>query len=136
MLEHSLEFTPVDYCSQAIRKLVLTRNCSNQAFHLYNYQYIKLDQIVDLLSEINKSVQVVSNEEFNRLTQRVIAEQESETMLRIIPYLMNDNEPEEDNSIIHRDATITKKYFDKLDFSWPDIDENYLKKILGYLIID
>ncbi|MCK4258418.1 MAG: non-ribosomal peptide synthase/polyketide synthase [Halanaerobiales bacterium] len=134
MLTHVLEFTPVDCCSRAIVKLIKTKDANNQAFHLYNYRYIKLAEIVEFLRKIDYHVQIVSNEEFKKAIEDLIKENQSEAMVRILPYLMNEKGDEEDKSIIHRDAEITNVYFDQLDFGWLEVGEEYLRKIFSYLV--
>lgn len=130
-LEHSLEFTPVDVCSDAIIKIV-NSNPSFTTFHLFNTQLIRFDTLLANLNSIDINIKPVSDKEFAKTVTRFL---NSENLRNEISGIITDLDK---NKLLSLTITtlptceFTQTYLKLLGFEWPKIDINYIKKYVKY----
>lgn len=136
MLEQSIEFTPVDACAKAIVTLARNSICNNKVFHLYDHHLMKVKNLVNLFKDIGFNVNVLSKEDFNDFIYNVSLKSDNSNLNPIINDITYDS-----NHLLslNYDFTVnissefTQKYLHLLNFDWPNIDDNYVKKILNYM---
>ena len=122
-----LEFTPVDYCSKAI---VTLSRYENKVFHLLNDKVIYLPQLISVLNEFDKTIQFVSEEEFNNSIKSNSSNEILESFITDLDY--KDNLDYSTKIIIKDD--ITKEYFKLENLEWPTITNEYLKNFISDMI--
>ena len=65
MLEQEIEFTPVDVCTKSIVLLAKNSIADNRIFHLYNHNFIKIKDVIEVLRLYGVKVDIVSKRKFN-----------------------------------------------------------------------
>ena len=136
MLEQSIEFTPVDACAKAIITLAKNSICNNKVFHLYDHHLMKVKNLVNLFKDIGVNVNVLSKKDFNDFIYDISLKSDNSNLNPII----NDINYDSNHLLsLNYDFTVnitsefTQKYLHLLNFDWPNIDNNYVKKILNYM---
>lgn len=130
-LEHSLEFTPVDICASAIIKII-SSNPSFCTFHLHNINYIKLSELLNILKTLCINITPVSNRDFsNKIDYFLNSDDLKNKIHGIITDLDNDKNLNLINTILPQ-SDFTETYLKYLNFSWPEINYDYIKKYIDY----
>ncbi len=125
-----LEFTPIDYCADAIIKLLQYSNSNNRIFHLFNHNHVYLKKLLEFLKALNYNISVINEKEFKQTITKILSDDSKKSMLN---NLVNDFGKDfdlkyESNIKIKSDFTI--KYLNEIGFNWPNIDLNYIEYIL------
>lgn len=134
ILDNTLEFTPVEYASRAICKIVFSTENANRIFHIYNPNMLKVRDLINYMNILNFSIKPIPKEEFLD-TIKILSNQDSEQSK--IVGIINDFTRDNDliyNYIIPIENNITCKYLEKLNFVWPQLDIIYIKKLIQYMI--
>ena len=125
-LELPLEFTFVDYLSEAIIKSIEYYNNSVSILHIYNPNHIL---VKDLISYLNTDIKAISKDDFSRLIRKTL---NNPIKKDIISFITNDMDKNY-NLVYITDIKLkndfTTKFLEKAGFKWPNITENYIKKI-------
>lgn len=121
MMKFTFDLTPVDFCAEAIVKLVYYK-VYNQIYHVLNSQEISIEEIIFLLKNIGindiKQVDTVSNNLINN----------DINYQWIINDLMLDNKQK-----ININSIKTQRILEKLNFKW-DIPDKYYTNVLKDIV--
>lgn len=132
-LDHSFEFTPIDYCAMGIVNIIKVNQASDMVFHMFNHQKIKAIELLSYLQVLDIPVQTLSNLKFNtyiaRFSQTKVGK---ETLSGLVSDLSVDKSLNYNNSITV-DSTFTVNYLKQVGFVWPEIDIEYFTKVLSYM---
>lgn len=125
-----LEFTPIDFCADAIIKLLQHPNENNRIFHLFNHNHVYLNELLKILNNLNYNIDIIETSKFKDIIRDMLND---ESKRHIISELSNDFEKDlnlnyESNIKINSDFTIN--YLKHLHFEWPVITANYINYIL------
>lgn len=133
ILRNNLEFSPVDYVSLAVKNIIWSDKCKNRIFNIYNPNMVSTEKLLNYMKDSKYLITVLPKEEFAKLIEELSKNSENqEKLLGII----NDFTEDRDlvyNYTINQKNQITCNYLEHLGFSWPKIDEGYLKKVLDYM---
>ncbi len=133
ILKNDLEFSPVDSVAKAVKTLIFSDNNINRIFHTYNPKLISTEHLLKFFGDSNYLITVMEKDAFAKLIDELSKdEQEQQKLLGII----NDFTADKDlvyNYIIKQNNDITCQYLRNLNFDWPDINDEYLQKILSYM---
>ena len=127
VMHHSLEFSPVDFCADFIVKLLGHQENNINVYHLYNNKYISLYKLLDILKEHNINIKVVSLEDFEK--EILVA---PDKYFGITNYLANVRNS--DFNKIHLSNEYTNSLLKKSNLEWPNLTDEYISKIINYLI--
>ena len=133
LLNIPLEFTPVDICAHAIVKIINHDLSNISVLHIYNQNHILIKNFIICLNHLGIDIKIISETHFkDLLTSYLTNDKKNE----IIASLINDIDANkkliyESNIKINSDFSVA--LLDKFGFSWPNIDENYIKKYISYL---
>jgi amino acid adenylation domain-containing protein/thioester reductase-like protein len=131
--EQPIEFSPVDLAADAIIRIARTRNSDNRVFHVLNHHTLLMKDLVQLLIDIGSQIRTVSRDEMNRyLENEVDAAARQEYLPGLMVYLNKTGELAFANSL-KISSDISVDYLQKLGFSWPSADQDYLRKLVGYM---
>ena len=131
LLEHSLEFTPVDYCAKAIIKIV-EYNTKFNILHLFNHNFINISKLIKILNELGEKIIPVNEKTFKEKINIALKDKEMKANLKgIITDLDENKQLNLINNIIPNDD-FTATYLNKLNFKWPKIDNEYITKYINY----
>lgn len=128
-----VELTPVDMAANCVVNISRTNECDSRIFHITNYKEPHFEKIRDMLVELGFEISVVSNEEFNKFIKEVSERDGENASLRGIITDINSEGNLDYNIPVKATAHITEEYLKMLGFSWPDIEIEYIKKIVDYL---
>lgn len=133
ILRNNLEFSPVDYVASAVNTIIWSDKCNNRIFNIYNPNTVSTEKLLNFIGKSNYLITVLPKEEFAKLIGTLSENIDNqEKLLGII----NDFTEDKDlvyNYTIKQNNDITCKYLKNLGFSWPEINENYLGQVLGYM---
>ena len=131
LLEHSIEFTPVDICSDAIIRIIKS-NPSFTVFHLFNNNIVRLDTLLANLNTLDIYIKPVSDEDFSKIiTNFLNSDSLRNEISGIIPDLNKSKLLNIVNNILPV-SEFTQYYLKQLGFEWPIIDINYITKYIQY----
>ena len=125
MLKHILNFTPIDYASNAVFKLVMHPSNTNRVFHIYNNKNISVKKY---LKKTSFKVKILSEEEFVKEIKKILENEfEKDTIKNLIDDFDKNLHLSYVSDIITQ-SKFTTKYLRKIDFKWPKISKGYIKK--------
>jgi len=129
VLEQPMEFTPVDLCARAIACIAVNRNNRGEVFNLFNHNTISISDLLGMLDRIGMHVEVLHE---CTLKDFMISMLNDEALAEERTFLLNYFK----HGIIYKGETGRNKTVDCLGrygFDWPEISEEYIGKILGYM---
>ena len=130
-LEHSLEFTPVDCCSNAIVRIV-NDNPDFTVLHLFNNNFISIENLLKILYNMDEKINPVTDEEFKEKVKLAIKDPKMKNEINGIITDLDENKLLNLINNIIPNSEFTQKYLLALGFKWPKIDEEYIKKYIEY----
>ncbi len=133
MMSNYVEFTPVDKVAEAIVLCMKYYTKPYTVLHLYNNKHLYINDLYNILSNLNISVKIVDENTFKKKLKKWLFDNSKSDKVNI---LLNDLDS--DNNLVYRTNLIitnkfTLRYLENADFSWPDIDIDYIRKILNNL---
>ena len=131
-LNHSLEFTPVDVLAEAIVK-VIEHNCEMTVLHLFDNNFIKINSLLEILNKIGIDIKPISDKEFQNNITNVLKNNEQKNKINGIITDLDDNKLLNLVNYVIPNADLSIKYLKLINFEWPDINEEYIKKYIKYL---
>lgn len=130
-VNHAIDFSPVDFCADAIVKIVFSKN-NFTVFHLFNTNLVKFSDIISFLNKLGYNIQFVNNSMFKiKLSSMLDNQNEKEKISGIIPDLDSNKNLNLIFDIVPN-ADFSTKFLKKLDFNWPLIDINYFERLILY----
>ena len=130
-VSHSVEFTPVDFCADAIVRIV----CDNPdftVFHLFNTNLISFENIISILKDLGYYINSVSDEVFANTISDYLRDEELKNK---ISGIITDLDKDKLLSLMFNvipSAYFTTKYLYTLGFKWPIINHEYIEKYMNY----
>lgn len=131
MLEQNLEFTPVNLCSKAIDLLLWHTEVGQRVYHLFNQNYIKVSELLEILKLQGITVQIKTAKEFH--DEMMVKIQQDTNILKGVVNDLDSKEGLSFHLTIDQRNDITNAYLKKLGFEWPNVDEKYIQKIINYI---
>lgn len=132
-LDQRIEFTPVDYCAKGIVNIIKVNQVSGLVFHMLNHQKIKAVELLSFLRALNIPIQTLSNLEFNSYIALLSQTKSGKETLSGLASDLSVNKSLNYSNAITVDSTFTINYLKQTGFIWPEIDVNYLSKVLSYM---
>lgn len=134
LLDLSFDFTPIDFAAEAIIKLMAYSNTQNRIFHLFNENQINLSKFIELYNSHYKNIEILPSKEFNKKLNSILNNEENSSILN---GLLNDLDENKKLTYKKNDITVnadfSAQYLKELNFEWPKITAEYIKKIFDYL---
>ena len=122
----NFELSPVDYCALFIVNLLQNVPKNINIYHIYNEQKFTISQFLHTLEHFNINLKTTTLDEFKKILFN-----SKDSHFGIINYVDNI-----DNSDLHNirlSNNLTNQTLDAMNLKWPDITDEYIKKILDYL---
>lgn len=132
-LDQKIEFSPVDYCAKGIVNIIKMNQTSGLVFHIFNHRMVKGIELLFYLRVLNYTIETLSNEKFAQFVIKLSQTKEGKDILSGIITDLHADRNLNYRSNIRLDSTFTVNYLSKLGFSWPEVDLDYLDKILSYM---
>jgi amino acid adenylation domain-containing protein/thioester reductase-like protein/non-ribosomal peptide synthase protein (TIGR01720 family) len=129
--EISGDFTPVDYCAKFIIELMSIKESEGKVFHLFNPKLVKLKEMVRLFNSVEMDIYLDNECSFEKY-EEIILNENQKYLLYALHYI--DPKINLNNKFrVTINFAVTQKYLNSLNLQWPDIDSNYMLKILTYM---
>ena len=133
MLKYHFDFTPIDYVSNAIYKLITHPNDTNRIFHLYNHNNTSIKKIIKISKKLNYNVKIVKEEEFKNIIEDILKDDNSKSLLKNTIYDFDNNLHLNYMNDIKLKSNFTIKYLKRLHFKWKKTSDEYIIKFLKLL---
>ncbi len=133
MMDLYAEFTPIDYCGDAIVKIASYFNKDYNVFHLLNEKHVNLDKLYEIMVELGIDIKLVSAEKFEKIINNLLQDQTKKNYLEGIINDFDKNKKLVYRSEVKIESDFTKEFLSKIGFEWPAIDKRYLKNYFKYL---
>lgn len=124
ILNFNFEFTPVDICANFIVSLLKCQDKNLKIYHLFNSNFLSGKTLVDFINTTIYQIECLSFEEFKN-----ILTSSNKQYFGIINYI--NNIQNEDTITLKND--ITALDLEKQNLSWPEINKDYIMKIINYM---
>lgn len=128
----SLEFTPVDFCAEAIVKLQAIEE-SLPVYHIFNHRTISVNKMLKVLKTIGVNINVLPHNEFDELLMSFSKTNYGKEILSGIISNLNVSGTIGLDSNLEIDSSATLKELSQIGFQWPDIDKEYILKVLSHM---
>lgn len=133
MVSEFLEFTPVDYCAKAISQLIFNVETTRYVFHLFNENYIRVSDLLEILETFGFSTEILSGNDFKQKIVALSNQHPEENILKGIVNDLDDTLGLSFRSTVNQKNLYTNSCLEKLNFEWPEITTEYIEKIMDYL---
>ena len=133
IINNFLEFTPIDYCSDAIMKLIFNVEITNHVFHIFNNNYIRISDLLKVFEELGYNAEIYPGNEFKKKILNLSSIHQDENILKGIVNNLDDEVGILLSSSINQKNNNTNYCLDKLEFKWPTVTKEYIEKIIKYL---
>lgn len=131
LLQHAIEFTPVDLCAESIiRILEHSSNCN--VFHIYNPNLVSIKLLYNTLVENGFGIIPVSNKMMNYILSGILEDDNEKSVVSGIVQDIDSNKQFAYISKIHLQSDFTVHFLEKIGFVWPIYDKSYINKTLKY----
>lgn len=133
MLKHSIELTPVDLAAKAIIRAANYTSVCN-VLHIYNTHLLEIKLLINTLNnDLHIDVLPVNDTMMKDIITGVLADNNRKDILSGIIYDLDENKQLIYTSNIRLNCSFSEEYFNKIDFSWKNIDKDYIIKYINYL---
>ena len=127
------EFSPVDKIAESIVKVIRFYTPTTTVLHLYNSNHLYLTDLIKILKELGVEIEIVDDEIFKTKLKNLLFNSPNFDKISV---LLNDLDKDY-NLVYKTNLSITNKYtlefLNKIDFKWPEVTKEYIKKILENL---
>ncbi|MDO5555588.1 MAG: AMP-binding protein [Clostridia bacterium] len=127
-----IDFAPVDYCADAVVKILKHFNNKFIVFHIDNQKHISGYELIKLINELGLSIETVDNKDFKAKILSLSKDKEKKKLISGVINDLDKNKELSYKSKIKINSDFTIEYLKKLNFEWPNINKNYLKKYIDY----
>ena len=133
ILKDYIEFTPVDLCGDAIIKILQNYVKNHSIMHIYDYNHVYMDSLVELLKTCEININTLSDEDFSNLLTVLLKDNNTKKHVSgIINDLSSDKKLSYEGNVNIK-SNFSIQFLEKIGFNWPKIDENYIIKYVKYL---
>ena len=129
-LNEYIEFTPIDCCSKAILKLIYNYDTNKRVFHVFNNNLIKISDLIVMLEKLNIKIDIIPGYQFKNKLLNLAKNSTSTNIIKNIINELNDKSGITISAKIHESNEFTNSYLNNVNFSWPNIDLDYIKKMI------
>lgn len=130
ILNDYIEFTPVDYCSEAIVTLLYNYDTNKRVFHIFNNNLIQVSNLIEILSKLGLSIQILSGSNFKKSLINLATSKNDIDIIKSLINELDDTTGITISSKIFEENNYTNSYLSKLSFKWPLIDTIYIEKLI------
>ncbi len=132
-VNHSLEFTPVDYCANAITKIITYSHTNNRIFHLLNNNLILIKDLLEIFEKDYFKINAIPNSEFKNIINALLKSKNNEKYLSGLISDFNKKGKLDYELKIKVSSDFSDEFLNMINFNWPKIDELYIRKFFKYL---
>lgn len=133
IFEEYIEFTPVDYCADAIVQILMDDLRQRRVYHIFNHKVIRIRDFIDILKPYGIKVVEVTSNNFSDIISKLSTTNEGKQMISgIVSDVIAQGGLSFSSGVIV-DSTSSLNDLRKLDFDWPEITAEYLGKVVTHM---
>lgn len=130
--DYVLDFTPVDMASKALLKIISIENEEANIYHVYNSNKVKIVDLVNAFEKFGISMIFATDEQINsRITKMANT---SASNLKGVVVDITENKKLNYVTDVEVKLDYTVKLLNLVGFSWPKIDDEYLRKYIEHIL--
>ncbi len=130
-LEHAIELTPVDFCADAIIKIINAKH-NFSVLHIFNTKFVECKKLLQYINDLGYTLEAVPDKDFaSKVTYYLNKDSLKNTITGIVTDLKK-NKTLDYTSNITINADTSNSFLNNLNFYWPDLDELYFKKYFEF----
>lgn len=132
--KENLELLPIDYCTQAVSQLILSKELQGSTFHLTNPRGITTFQMCEYMNALGGQITCVDDDTFYDTCHQWV---QQHGFHQEVSWIFNALKGKNDVDYRERvpmkfDHTWSFAVLDRLGFKWPEIDQECMRKIFAY----
>lgn len=127
------EVSPVDLCSQAVINLMLLEDSVGYNFHIMNPKPVLLKKFCEALKNLGSPIEKVDFQTFSDYVDEELRSKGFVKELSWVSYLLTLDEYASLPSV-KIDSNFTVQVLKKTNFSWPNIEVDYIEKLIKHCI--
>ena len=133
ILDFYLEFTPIDFAAKAIINLASIDVEYSCVYHLFNHNHVNITDVVEIFRTIGIDLEKISKEEMTNIIRKKSSEFDGYKDIKGIVLDINDSQEIDYHTKIIVKSSSTINTLKMLNFEWPVIDSDYIKKYMKNL---
>ncbi|MCK4259139.1 MAG: hypothetical protein KAX49_09180 [Halanaerobiales bacterium] len=117
VLEQRIELTLIDLCSKAIVEIMQTADAAKKAFHIYNHQLVKMDDLIKAFKEQRCKIDTLDPQAFSDMLNTILTEDKEQEKVELLSRMMAYNTMEQQegyDALIEIDLSLTVEYLMKI----------------------
>ena len=131
LLEHNLEFTPVDSCADAIVHIIDSIH-NFSILHLFDPNLISFKELLNYTNMSGYTLKAVTDKDFSKQVREHLNDNDLKNNISGIITDLNKDMLLDYISPISLQSNTTNTFLSQLDFYWPKLDISYFKKFFDY----
>ena len=113
-------------------KIIQHSNNTKRIFHIFNNNHLSIKDLLKILNNFGITLNILDANKFKNIIKNILNSKNSDILNNLINDFDKNMNLAYDNKItIKSDFTI--KYLELCNFKWPNIDKNYIEKIIQLL---
>ncbi len=126
-----IEFSPVDKVAESIIYSIKYYSRSMSILHIYNSKHLYISKLYNILIDLDIDIKIIDDSSFKKILTTWLYDNSKSDKVSV---LLNDLD--KDTNLIYRTNLVitnkfTNKFFNKIKFEWPEINKEYIKKIIN-----
>ena len=134
LLKDYIEFTPVDFCADAIITILNNYYPDRYVYHINNLNFINFEYLVKLLKKSGIKINLLDDKQFVSYIDKILLNNSSSDVLSGIINDFDINHRLHYSSNVITYSNISTNLLKKNGFKWPKIKYSYIKKYLKYFL--
>ncbi len=135
MMEHSAEFTPIDLCAEAMVRIMQSKESSGKVFHVYNHRYLSFEEIYKGLLRLGLDIKLMDVEAARHEMDAIFQDESRQEELDGMMGLIAEERSEHTDANIDLSSAYTIDYLHQLGFDYPQLDGEYIDKLLWHTVL-
>ena len=125
-----IEMTPVDTCASAIVRLML-HGQTGKAYHVWNHHTQTEGELIQMFDSLGFKINCYERPVYAKRMEALLLENtDPKLFLGVINEFQEQEEKKSDQTGLVIRSDITRSYLEKMGFSWPKINREYLVSVL------
>jgi len=133
IIKDYVEFTPVDLCGDAIVTIMQNDVKNYSVLHVYDYNHMYMDNLVLILKKLNINIDILTDDEFASLLTKLLKDSVKKNYASGIINDLSSDKKLSYESNVNVKSNFSIRFLEKIGFTWPEIDENYIIKYVKYI---
>jgi len=134
ILNTHIDYTPVDYCGEAIILIMQNHVKNYSVFHLYNHYHLYVKNLVSILNSINIEINILTVDSFSELVISLLKNPQKKNYLSGIVNDLSSDKKLNYKGNVNVKSDFSIQFLEKIGFVWPKINKTYIIKYIKYLI--